>query len=97
MKCQVLTAPIAVAIATFAGVATAADRCVAYGDATTDFTWKLCPAGEKQERRYLYFGIWSGYYSVPGDAGVCNWSSGKSGWVCPDRVIRCDAKQCPRG
>ena len=37
----------------------AADRCISYGDEKTDFTWRLCPAGEKYERRYLYFGAWS--------------------------------------
>jgi hypothetical protein len=37
--------------------ATAAERCVAYGDENTDFTWRLCPGGEKYERQYLYFGV----------------------------------------
>src|SRR5438105_14374640 len=80
--------------AALASSANAADRCVAYGDEKTDFTWRLCPAGEKYERQYLYFGVWSKFYPVRSFTGACNWSVGKSSWVCPDRTIRCDAKGC---
>jgi hypothetical protein len=72
----------------------AADGCVAYGDKKTDFTWRLCPAGEKYERQYLYFGAWSKFHRVNSDAGACNWAAVRSSWVCPDRVISCDAKRC---
>jgi hypothetical protein len=74
--------------------ARAADGCVAYGDEKTDFTWRLCPAGEKYERQYLYFGAWGKFYRVNSDAGACNWSPARSSWVCPDRTIRCDARRC---
>jgi hypothetical protein len=85
------------AIMLFAAVAPAAraaNQCAAYGDAETDFTWLLCPAGEKYERQYLYFGFWSDYYKVKNDAGACNWSESRSSWVCPDKTIRCDARHC---
>ena len=98
MKCAFAPSLLAIcAIATFAPVAKAADGCVAYGDENTEFTWRLCPAGEKYERQYLYFGFWSKFYRVNGDAGVCRWSAAKSSWVCPDRSIRCDAKRCGVG
>ena len=42
--------------------AAAAERCVAYRDENTDFTWRLCPGGEKYERQYLYFGVWSNFH-----------------------------------
>ena len=74
--------------------ATGAERCVAYGDETTDFTWRLCPGGEKYERQYLYFGIWSNFRQVASDAGACSWSPARLNWICPDRTIRCDAKHC---
>lgn len=74
--------------------AMAADRCAAYGDTSTDFTWRLCPGGEKYERQYLYFGVWGNFYRVHSRAGACNWSAARSSWVCPDRTIRCDARQC---
>jgi hypothetical protein len=83
-------------LAAFAPVAKAADGCAAYGDEKTDFTWRLCPAGEKYERRYLYFGVWSKFYRVNGDSGACSWSVTKSSWVCPDRTIRCDPRRCGR-
>jgi hypothetical protein len=76
-------------------VTTVGDGCAAYGDETADFTWRLCPAGEKYERRYLYFGVWSKFYRVNSDSGKCSWSVTKSSWVCPDRTIRCDPKRCP--
>jgi hypothetical protein len=44
-------------LAAFAPVAKADDGCAAYGEEKTDFTWRLCPAGEKYERRYVYFGV----------------------------------------
>lgn len=74
--------------------AMAAERCVAYGDENTDFTWRLCPGGEKYERQYLYFGVWSSFHRVANDAGACRWSLARSSWICPDRTIRCDAKRC---
>jgi hypothetical protein len=80
--------------AAFTSAAEAQDRCVAYGDANTDFTWRLCPAGEKYERQYRYFGVWSNFYSVKSYTGKCDWSAEKSSWQCPDRTIRCDSKRC---
>ncbi len=77
-----------------ASLANAAGRCAPYGDEDTDFTWRLCPAGEKFERRYLYFGVWSDFYRIAGDAGACEWSGARSSWVCPDKTIRCDSKSC---
>lgn len=74
--------------------ATAAERCVAYGDENTDFTWRLCPGGEKYERQYLYFGVWSNFHRVANDAGACRWWPARLNWTCPDRTIRCDAKRC---
>jgi hypothetical protein len=74
--------------------AQAADRCIAYGDVKTDFTWRLCPAGEKYERQYRYFGVWSDFYRVNSEIGACRWSASASSWVCPDRTIRCDARSC---
>src|ERR1700704_2579754 len=65
--------------------AKAADGCVAYGDSKTDFTWRLCPAGEKYERQYRYFGVWGSFYSVRSRTGKCDWSASKSSWVCPDK------------
>jgi hypothetical protein len=78
----------------FAAAAQPAEGCVAYGDEKTDFTWRLCPAGEKFERQYRYFGVWSDFYKVRSDAGACNWSAGSSAWMCPDRTIRCDSRKC---
>ena len=49
-------------VAASASGAMAAERCVAYGDEKTDFTWRLCPGGEKYERQYLYFGAWSNFH-----------------------------------
>jgi hypothetical protein len=72
----------------------AADGCISYGDEKTDFTWRLCPAGEKYERRYLYFGFWSDFYRVPDDTGACHWSASKSSWLCRDKAIRCNAGRC---
>ena len=94
MKCLPCTALAAVWLAGAACGATAAERCVAYGDETTDFTWRLCPGGEKYERQYLYFGVWSNFHRVANDAGACRWSPARLSWVCPDRTIRCDAKRC---
>jgi hypothetical protein len=95
MKYACCSALIALfAVATLASRAMAADGCVAYGNDKTDFTWRLCPAGEKYERQYLYFGVWSSFYSVKSFTGACNWSATKSSWICPDRTIRCDAKRC---
>src|SRR6478736_3749176 len=74
--------------------AKAADRCTAYGDVKTDFTWRLCPAGEKYERQYRYFGVWSEFYRVSSETGACRWSAPQSSWVCPERTIRCDARGC---
>lgn len=85
------------AIAAFAPVVKAADGCVAYGDDSAEFTWRLCPAGEKYERRYIYFGVWSNFYRVKSDAGACRWSAVNSRWVCPDTSFRCDAKRCGAG
>jgi hypothetical protein len=81
-------------VAAFASAANAADGCVAYGNEKTDFTWRLCPAGQKYERQYLYFGVWSSFYGVKSYTGACDWSAPKSSWICPDRTIRCDAKRC---
>ena len=74
--------------------AQAADGCIAYGDSKTDFTWRLCPAGEKYERQYRYFGVWSDFYRVNSYTGVCNWSAERATWTCPDRAIRCTATRC---
>ncbi len=74
--------------------ANAADLCVPYGDERGDYTWRLCPAGEKYERQYLYFGFWSDFYKVGGNTGACTWSAIKTRWVCPDRTIRCDGRRC---
>ena len=74
--------------------ANAADPCVSYGDARGDFTWRLCPVGEKYERQYLYFGFWSEFYKVGSSTGACNWSAINASWVCPDRTIRCDRGRC---
>jgi hypothetical protein len=82
------------AINFFTPIAMAGDQCIAYGDERTDFTWRLCPAGEKHERQYLYFGAWSTFYRVKSDAGACSWSEAKSSWVCPDTTIRCDSTRC---
>jgi hypothetical protein len=47
MKYALYSALVAIwAIAVFASVAKADDRCFAYDDEKTDFTWRLCPAGE---------------------------------------------------
>lgn len=82
------------AIVGFVSIANAAEPCVAYGDEETDFTWRLCPDGVKYERQYLYFGIWSQFYRVKPDAGACAWSVARSSWMCPDRIIRCNASLC---
>ena len=95
MKFAVCSLLIALsAIASFGSDAMAADGCVAYGNDKTDFTWRLCPGGEKYERQYRYFGVWSNFYRVTSETGACNWSATRSSWVCPDRTIRCDAKRC---
>ena len=94
MKCALYPALVAIGMLAFAPIAKAADGCADYGDEQTDFTWRLCPAGEKYERRYLYFGVWGKFYRVNRDSGPCNWSVTKSSWVCPDRTIRCDARRC---
>jgi hypothetical protein len=78
----------------FASHAKAADRCIAYGDEKTEYTWRLCPAGEKFERRYYYFGIWSDFYTVRSDIGACRWTATTSSWRCPDRTVRCNAERC---
>ena len=85
---------VAGAIAASTSGAQAAERCMAYGDVKTDFTWRLCPAGEKYERQYGYFGVWGDFYRVNSETGACSWSAGKSSWVCPDRTIRCSATSC---
>src|SRR5690348_2486848 len=78
-----------------AGPSAMADgRCIAYGDEETDFTWRLCPAGEKYERQYLYFGVWSNFYRVENDIGACRWSTAKSSWMCPGRIFRCNLEKC---
>jgi hypothetical protein len=91
-----LRSAFVIAFALLAGVSAlkAADGCISYGDEKTDFTWRLCPAGEKYERQYLYFGFWSSFYRVPEDSGACRWWATKSTWVCPGRVIHCDARRC---
>jgi hypothetical protein len=95
VKHWIFTAFLALCAAAYlSSAAEAAGRCVAYGDESTDFTWRLCPEGEKYERQYLYFGFWSSFYRVNGDAGVCRWSPRQSSWQCPDRTIRCDANHC---
>jgi hypothetical protein len=85
------------AVSATAGLASAAaaqDRCVAYGNERTDFTWRLCPAGEKYERQYLYFGVWSNFYRVKSFTGTCAWSPAKSSWLCPEKMIACSADRC---
>ena len=72
----------------------AVERCVAYGDENTDFTWRLCPDGEKYERQYRYYGVWSRFYRVARDVGACQWSPLRSSWICPDVVIRCNTERC---
>ena len=94
MKCMPCLALAAIWLAGASAYGAVAERCVAYGDETTDFTWRLCPGGEKYERQYLYFGIWSNFRRVANDAGACRWSPARSSWICPDRTIRCDAKRC---
>ena len=95
MKYGILSVLLALCAAAFLSAAAgAAERCVAYGDERTDFTWRLCPAGEKYERQYLYFGFWSSFYRVNSDAGACRWSLRQSSWLCPDRKVRCDANHC---
>jgi hypothetical protein len=95
MKIVVCSIVIATALmAIIQAPAHAADGCVAYGDRNTDFTWRLCPAGGKYERQYLYFGAWSDFYPINSDAGACRWSVSDSSWRCPDRTIRCDARKC---
>jgi hypothetical protein len=92
-----LACPALVAIwlvAASASGATAADGCAAYGGEKTDFTRRLCPAGEKYERQYLYFGAWGKFYRVTSDVGACSWWAARLSWVCPDRRIQCDAKHC---
>ena len=104
MRCAHYVALAVVSAATMLNVAAnaaessraadAADGCVAYGDQKADFTWRLCPAGAKFERQYLYFGVWTRFYPVGSDAGACTWSQAQSSWTCPDRTIRCDAQRC---
>jgi hypothetical protein len=95
MKSAVLSALVAIStMAPSISGAQTADGCVAYGDTKTDFTWRLCPAGEKYERQYLYFGVWGNFYRVNSATGACNWSPAGSSWVCPDRTIRCNAARC---
>jgi hypothetical protein len=95
MKCVSCLALAAIwLVAASASGAAAAERCVFYGDEKTDFTWRLCPGGEKYERQYLYFGAWSNFHRVASDAGACSWSAARLSWICPDRTIRCDAKRC---
>jgi hypothetical protein len=89
--CAILLAGALTVIGLPAG---ASDGCAAYGDEKTDFTWRLCPGGEKYERQYGYFGIWSSFYRVSSATGACTWAASRSTWVCPDRIIRCDAKTC---
>jgi hypothetical protein len=79
------------------GYAQSADACVAYGNDKTDFTWRLCPGGEKYERQYLYFGVWSSFYRVSSEAGACNWAASRTSWICPGRTIRCDTRRCGVG
>jgi hypothetical protein len=74
--------------------AAAADRCAAYGDEDTDFTWRLCPGGEKYERQYLYFGFWGKFYRVNPGTGACDWQAEQSAWACPGKTIRCNEKRC---
>lgn len=69
-------------------------RCAPYGDEDTEYTWMLCPGGEKYERRYLYYGFWSEYYPVKSDAGACGWSAASSRWKCPDQTFRCNGNGC---
>jgi hypothetical protein len=92
LACLALAAIWLVTVSASGGMA--AERCVAYGDENTDFTWRLCPGGEKYERQYLYFGAWSNFHRVASDAGACSWSAARLSWICPDRRIRCDAKRC---
>jgi hypothetical protein len=94
MKSALYVALIAMGVLGLAPVAKAADGCAAFGDEKTDYMWRLCPAGEKYERRYLYFGVWSEFYRVSGDSGACSWSAARSSWTCPGRTIRCDARRC---
>jgi len=95
MKSAVLSALVALsAVAASISGARADDGCVAYGDSKTDFTWRLCPAGEKYERQYLYFGVWGNFYRVDSRTGACSWSAASSSWVCPDRTVRCSAARC---
>jgi hypothetical protein len=49
VKYWILAAFLALAAVFLSDAARAAGRCVAYGDESTDFTWHLCPAGEKYE------------------------------------------------
>jgi hypothetical protein len=95
MKYALCPALVAIcALAAFTPVAKAVDGRAAYGDEKTDFYLATVPAGEKYERRYLYFGVWSNFYRVNSDSGECSWSVAKSSWVCPDKTIRCGPKRC---
>jgi hypothetical protein len=40
------------------------------------------------------FGVWSKFYRVNRETGACSWSVTQSSWVCADRTIRCNARQC---
>jgi hypothetical protein len=95
MKSAVLSAFVAIwtLAIPFSG-AKAADGCVDYGNPKTDFTWRLCPKGEKYERQYLYFGVWGDFYRVNSQTGACNWTADRASWVCPDRTIGCTAARC---
>ena len=70
MKYALCPALVAIcALAAFTPVAKAVDGRAAYGDEKTDFYLATVPAGEKYERRYLYFGVWSNFYRVNSDSG----------------------------
>ena len=75
-------------------VFSAQNQCIAYGDETAEFTWRLCPNGEKYERQYLYYGFWSEFYPVESNAGECRWAAARSTWLCPDGEIYCDRAGC---
>ena len=70
MKYAICSALVAIWGVASASNTKATDGCVAYGNEKTDFTWRLCPAGEKYERQYHYFGVWGKFYRVNSDAGT---------------------------
>ena len=94
MRTLILLAICAVTLSVNISHAQSNRGCVAYGDTDTDFTWLLCPNGQKYERQYQYFGMWSSYYTVPAATGKCLWQSPR--WTCRDAKFVCSAGSCQK-